>query len=160
MKTTESVTLWVCDCCISALANGEGCTCYDEMDLDPWKPWDEQEPKSNHPAGLTGKLSRQACCGMREEEHNCFRQPDDEADESLDADDSLPNERPDECDCESRTYDTSSCDGCGSSYHGARHAVTDEVEYEQPPPTLRAVLAPRPSPSAWTAPSSPQRRPR
>lgn len=158
MTTTEPVTLWVCDCCISALANGEGCTCYDDMDLDPWKPWDEQEPKSNHPAGLTGKLSRRASCGMREEEHNCFRQPDDEQD--IDADDSLPSERPDECDCESRTYDTSSCDGCGSAYHGARHAVTDEVEYEQPTQALRAMLAPRPTASAWVTPPSSLRRSR
>ncbi|WP_042366780.1 hypothetical protein [Streptacidiphilus neutrinimicus] len=158
---TESVTQWVCDCCISALANAEGCSCYDDLELDPWEPWDEQAPKSTHPAGLTGKLSRRASYGMREEDHNCFRhdEPDDD-DDLLDLDDSLPTERPEECDCETRTYDTSACDGCGSANHGARHAVTDEVEYEQPTPALRVVLTPRPTHTAWSASQGSERRAR
>jgi hypothetical protein len=29
-----------------------------------------------------------------------------------------------ECDCETDTYSTSQCDGCGSYLHGERHAMT------------------------------------
>lgn len=34
----------------------------------------------------------------------------------------------DECDCETKTFSTSSCDGCGSDYHGERHAMTEWSE--------------------------------
>jgi hypothetical protein len=29
-----------------------------------------------------------------------------------------------ECDCETNTYSTSQCEGCGSYLHGERHAMT------------------------------------
>jgi hypothetical protein len=29
-----------------------------------------------------------------------------------------------ECDCETNTYSTSQCEGCGSHLHGERHAMT------------------------------------
>jgi hypothetical protein len=29
-----------------------------------------------------------------------------------------------ECDCDRNTFSTSSCDGCGDSHHGERHALT------------------------------------
>jgi len=29
-----------------------------------------------------------------------------------------------ECDCETNPFSTSQCDGCGSTLHGERHAVT------------------------------------
>ncbi|EGJ73601.1 hypothetical protein STTU_0812 [Streptomyces sp. Tu6071] len=32
-----------------------------------------------------------------------------------------------ECDCETDTYSTSMCEGCGSPMHGERHAATDWI---------------------------------
>jgi len=35
-----------------------------------------------------------------------------------------------ECDCETITHSMRSCDGCGSVYHGKRHAVTGWIKEE------------------------------
>lgn len=53
-----------------------------------------------------------------------------------------PRDKDGECDCEDDPYSTSSCDGCGSPFHGARHAVTIEpdgpqhADYPHEPGTL------------------------
>ena len=47
--------------------------------------------------------------GTMQEEHSCGRE-----------DDSYFGE----CDCETDTYSTSQCEGCGSYLHGERHAMT------------------------------------
>ncbi|MGJ3559669.1 hypothetical protein ACR6C2_17000 [Streptomyces sp. INA 01156] len=59
---------------------------------------------------------RRSALGMGYEEHNeeCLRY-------SMGSD--APGDY--ECDCEENTFSTSSCDGCGSYYHGARYAMTE-----------------------------------
>ena len=33
-----------------------------------------------------------------------------------------------DCDCETVTFSSSRCDGCGSDYHGERHAMTEWID--------------------------------
>jgi hypothetical protein len=47
--------------------------------------------------------------GSVQEEHSCGRETD---------------EYFGECDCETRSYSTSQCEGCGSYLHGERYAMT------------------------------------
>jgi hypothetical protein len=89
-------TIWVCVCCTLSHANGECC------------PTDEHggdgcEPLSSIEAPFTVAM------GMDSSFHNCGRENGSD----------VP-----ECDCETDTYSTSQCQGCGSYLHGERHAMT------------------------------------
>lgn len=93
--TEESVTIWVCVDCIAHHANGECGSCYDDHGHD------------EEPLGLL--VSASTAMGMAQEGHACGRQDDTHFGE---------------CDCETRTYNISRCEGCGSWLHGVRHAMT------------------------------------
>ena len=100
-KARESWTLWVCINCIHHAANGECGQCH------------EESHEGGEPLSL---LSVRACPGMGWDDHSEY----------------CPNSQGQmvkyECDCETNTYSTSSCDGCGSTYHGERHAMTEWSE--------------------------------
>jgi hypothetical protein len=94
-------TIWVCQCCMLAHANGECCA-------DDQHGGDGCEPLSAIEAPFTVAM------GMAYEEH------------AEDCETHIQNGAPDnyECDCETNTYSTSQCEGCGSYLHGERHAMT------------------------------------
>lgn len=106
-------TIWVCVCCMLSHANGE-CCANDEHGGDSCKPL------SAIGEGFTVAM------GMGWEDHDdeCLtyvindlkaRHPE------VDWPD-VPGDY--ECDCETNTFSTSQCKGCGSYLHGARHALT------------------------------------
>ncbi len=90
-------TIWVCQDCIMHAANGECGSCHDSEGHD-CEPLSLTDPRTTVP-------------GMAREEHaeDCPRR---NGDDSTD------------CDCETDTYSTSQCEGCGSYLHGERHAMT------------------------------------
>lgn len=98
-NTRESWTVWVCGNCIMHAANGECGDCHEESH-------EGGEPLS--------RLSDEACPGMGWEDHDteCHVFTSEGEDR-------------DECDCETDTYSTSTCGGCGSEFHGERHAMTE-----------------------------------
>lgn len=94
--SNETVTIWVCQCCMLNHANGEcGCGAYygEDPDHDPLSLVDYTKTAS----------------GAGQEEHSCGRQ-----------DDAYFGE----CDCETKPFSRSQCEGCGSYLHGERHAMT------------------------------------
>lgn len=103
-KTREYYTLWVCSNCMFHHANGECGDCHSDSGH-------EYEPLNNADY-------RNLSMGLMTDEH------------SEDCDVRIRGEWPDnyECDCETNTFSTSSCDGCGSHYHGERHAMTEWSE--------------------------------
>jgi hypothetical protein len=96
-------TIWVCTDCLMHHANGECGSCHDD------EHGHDEEPLSSIGEGF------HVAMGMSYEEHDesCERHTkgSDAADDH-------------ECDCETRTYSTSQCEGCGSYLHGERHAMT------------------------------------
>jgi hypothetical protein len=104
---------WACDNCLFAHANGVDLRYESDhgMDYDPeTNPSPEPEPWSLLKPGQHPAL------GMTVDAHDCEKNPEHEGyDESADAFD---------CDCETYELSRSSCDGCGNTLHGARHAVT------------------------------------
>ena len=90
--------LWVCVNCIMHHANGECGQCHEE----------------SHEGGRPlSKLDiRKTAMGHPQEEHGCGR-----------VEDSYFGE----CDCEVITYSTSECAGCGITFHGERHAMTEWI---------------------------------
>jgi hypothetical protein len=95
-------TIWVCMDCMLHHANGECGSC-----SDMYGPHDE-EPLSAVEAPFTVAM------GMAYSEH------------SEDCETRIQGRVPDnyECDCETDTFSTSQCEGCGSHLHGERHAMT------------------------------------
>jgi hypothetical protein len=113
-------TIWVCQDCMLHHANGECGGCHEGHD---------EEPLSAIEDGFTVAM------GMAREEHSCR----EECPGHYDTDDALTSgagigepvscdgtcqPMPDECDCETNTFSTSQCEGCGSWLHGERHAMT------------------------------------
>lgn len=93
--SNQSETIWVCQCCMLNHANGEcGCGAYYGEDPD------------HDPLSLVD--NNQITMGMRRSEHYGENFCGDV----------------DECDCETSTFSTSQCQGCGSWLHGERHAMT------------------------------------
>src|SRR5687767_13932969 len=97
-KQQHQQLIWVCMCCMLIHANGEcGEDCHDR------KPW-----------GIIDFKKYEVTMGLLAEEHN----------------DSCPVkitgdwQAVEECDCGHRTFDTSSCEGCGTPLHGDRYAFT------------------------------------
>jgi len=100
-------TIWVCGNCLHHHANGECGSCHDDVHGH------DKEPLSAIPEG------QHTAMGMRYSEHS----------------EDCPNHYPEgadttqasgnvECDCETDTFSTSQCEGCGSYLHGERHAMT------------------------------------
>ena len=116
-------TIRVCGDCLHHHANGECGDCHREEGHD-------SEPLSSIGDGFNVAM------GMAYEEHDdtcavkCTCTHDDECpehgEESGAHHDPSDHVRPDgyECDCETDTYSTSQCEGCGSYLHGERHAMT------------------------------------
>jgi hypothetical protein len=88
-------TIWVCIDCMLHHANGECGGCDDD------ERGHDQEPLSR----IAGP--QHVAMGMVWGEHSCGREV-----------------APLECDCETNTFSTSRCEGCGSYLHGERHAMT------------------------------------
>lgn len=88
--------VWVCQCCMLVLANGECC------DADT-HGGDSCEPLSQVKAGEDWTL------GLLDEHHDemCTSEAREYG-----------------CDCEFTTFSQSQCDGCGSWLAGERHAAT------------------------------------
>jgi hypothetical protein len=102
IMTENYGTIWVCVCCIFMHANGECCSLADAGHSDGC------EPLSAIEAPFTVAM------GMAYDEH------------AEDCETRIQNGAPAdyECDCETNTYSTSQCEGCGSYLHGERHAMT------------------------------------
>lgn len=101
LKAREYWTLWVCVNCIMHHANGECGDCPREEGHEGGEP-------------LSNVDYRRSAMGLMSEEHSedCVRH-------------SQENEYPEDCDCETNTFSTSTCQGCGSDYCGERHAMTE-----------------------------------
>ncbi|NJP50099.1 hypothetical protein HCJ93_08440 [Streptomyces sp. SBST2-5] len=95
-------TIWVCRCCMLTHANGECCA-------DSEHGGDGCEPLSSIEPPYTVAM------GMAYEEH-----AEDCLFHTMGSD--APGDY--ECDCETNTFSTSQCEGCGSCLHGERHAMT------------------------------------
>lgn len=93
--------IWVCQCCLLVAANGECCE-------DDSHGGDGIEPLSLVTDGYS------VTCGMGYEDHA-------EGCENRSAVHSWSDRV--ECDCETKTFSRSQCQGCGSRLHGERHAM-------------------------------------
>lgn len=93
-------TIWVCQDCMMHHANGECGGCHYGHD---------EEPLSEIGDGF------HVAMGMSYKEHS--------DDCSVNITGSWINSEG-QCDCETNTYSTSQCEGCGSYLHGERHAMT------------------------------------
>lgn len=96
----DSYTIWVCDNCIMHHANGECGDCHREEGHEGGEP-------------LSKVDYMRSGMGMGWEDHA-------ETCETYES----QGEYHGECDCETNAYSTSTCEGCGSDYHGKRHAMT------------------------------------
>lgn len=100
IKSAKSVLLgqlWVCQCCALVHANGE-CCADEPHEVEPWARVDFAR------YGVTAGLlwdEHDAECANRQ-----------------------AGEWVDECDCDTREFSWSSCEGCGSSLGSSRHAHT------------------------------------
>ncbi len=112
-------TIWVCVDCLMHHANGECGGCHNDGH--------DEEPLSSIGEGF------HVAVGMSREEHECREcEGHYDTDEALIAAgigepmfcDGTCQPAPEECDCETNTYSTSQCEGCGSWLHGERHAMT------------------------------------
>lgn len=94
---SESYIIWVCQNCMLHHANGECGDCHN--------------PDGHEGGEPLSLLSNQVAMGMAFDEHaeDCEYRTD----------------RLSECDCEEITFSTRTCQGCGSEYHGERHAMTE-----------------------------------
>jgi hypothetical protein len=99
-------TIKVCTTCMLVHANGVDI----RYESDHGMEYDPETNPSPEPTPW-GIEPRDVAMGMALEEHSCGRLPHGEG-EAFD------------CDCETDEHSTSSCDGCGSTLHGERHAFT------------------------------------
>jgi hypothetical protein len=92
-------TIWVCIDCMLHEANGECGGCHDDEH-------EGGEPLSSIGDGFSATM------GMTWDEH------------AEDCQNRIEGEWRGECDCETDTFSTSQCEGCGSQLHGSRYAMT------------------------------------
>lgn len=121
MSSENYGTIWVCQDCMLHHANGECGGCHEGHD---------EEPLSAIEAPF------HVAMGMAWSEHSCGRECAGHGGEDADLlnpnvnigettyCDGLCQPHPEECDCDTNTYSTSQCEGCGSYLHGERHAMT------------------------------------
>lgn len=106
-------TIWVCQCCLFAHANGECCA-------DAEHGGDGVEPLSQITDGYSVTLG----IGWEDHSSDCLTYV------VHDLERQYPDmEWPDvpdgyECDCETLTFSRSQCEGCGSYLHGDRYGMT------------------------------------
>lgn len=93
-------TIWVCQCCALQHANGECCP-DDEHGGDGIAPWSAIDSTRFH-----------AWSGLPFAEH------DEECEVRIQGEHPADYE----CECESREFSRSQCEGCGSRLHGSRYA--------------------------------------
>jgi hypothetical protein len=93
-------TIWVCIDCMLHHANGECGGCHDD------EHGHDEEPLSSIGDDFSVTM------GMSWDDH------------AEDCQNRIEGEWRGECDCETDTYSTSQCKGCGSYLHGERHAMT------------------------------------
>ncbi len=110
MEEISYGTIWVCICCAQVHANGE-CCAEPEHDAEPLSAI---EPPYRVAAGMGWEDHAEDCLTNKvnslREDYPKMEWPD------------VPDGY--ECDCETDTYSTSQCGGCGSWLHGERHAMT------------------------------------
>jgi hypothetical protein len=107
-------TIWVCQDCLMHHANGECGSC-----SDLYGPHDE-EPLSAIEAPFTVAMGM----GWADHGDDCLTHVIRDL-EARFPDVDWPDVPGDyECDCETNTFSTSQCEGCGSYLHGERHAMT------------------------------------
>jgi hypothetical protein len=94
---SDTCTIWVCQDCMLHHANGECGDCHTDEGHDR-EPWALESNRSK------------ATMGMFKEHHECDTRWSDWRERG--------------CDCETRNFSWSSCDGCGSTLGGERHAFT------------------------------------
>lgn len=94
--------IWVCQCCMLVMANGECCS-------DDEHGGDSIEPL----AKITNGFSVTPGMGYEDHDTNCDRHPSNKGE--------LPQDF--ECDCETNTFSMSQCQGCGSYLYGERYAA-------------------------------------
>lgn len=92
-------TIWVCQDCMLHHANGECGGCHEGHDEEPLSAIGDDF---------------HAAMSMAWSEHA----DDCRTERQVNGGDSH------ECDCETNTFSTSQCEGCGSYLHGERHAMT------------------------------------
>lgn len=102
-ETREHWTLWVCLNCILHQANGECGCCHDDCDHEGFEPLNKVD-HTRSAMGMGYEYHHEDCL-VRTTQGNA---PGDY-----------------ECFCETSTYSTSDCEGCGSVYHGERYAMTE-----------------------------------
>lgn len=107
MKEQPTTPMWVCVHCFIHLVNGD---CTDVLYADPDAPEDACGEGGTTP--LSQFEGMHVTSGLLDDRHCCL-------------DDS--GERVEECDCETKTFSWSSCNGCSSSLGGERRAVTGWV---------------------------------
>lgn len=103
MALTVHSVIWVCECCLLAHANGECCS-HEQHGGDGAEPLNR----------ITDGYSISMGMGSEEHSEHCLQQQVGWSE--------LPSGY--ECDCETDSYSTSQCEGCGSYLHGSRHAMT------------------------------------
>lgn len=97
---SDTCTIWVCVDCMLHHANGECGSCHADEGHD-------REPMGLVDRPMSGR--DMVTMGMLDEQHDCIQDHDGSNIE---------------CDCETRSFSWSSCDGCGSTLGGERHAFT------------------------------------
>lgn len=107
-------TIWVCSDCLHHHANGECGSCHDDEHGHDEEPLSSIEPPFTVAMGMGHEDHDENCLthiirGLKED-HPDLDWPD------------VPDDY--ECECETNTYSTSQCEGCGSYLHGERHAMT------------------------------------
>jgi hypothetical protein len=107
-----TVPQWICEHCFIHLVNGD-CTQPGNCHPPQCAPL---HPMADHPLYLFGSMH--VTPGMLNEHHSCSRDPESDS----------HGEEYDECDCETRDFSWSACDGCGDPHGGARYAVTGWIE--------------------------------
>lgn len=93
----DTCTIWVCIDCMLHHANGECGSCHTDEGHD-------REPLNR----INPAAGDEIAMGLGDEDHPC----------------GIPFIEREDCDCEFRSFSWSSCDGCGSTLGGERHAMT------------------------------------
>lgn len=101
-----TTTIWVCQCCILVVANGE-CCADDVHGGDGIEPLSDIRPNDGLSPGIFSEQHSPRCTDADREEG---------------------------CDCEHDTFSMSQCRGCGSWLAGDRYAMTLFVNNRRPVP--------------------------
>lgn len=121
---TEATLVWVCSCCISSLVNDDRSGCEEFCDTPPHRDSafyvDHNPDAPKHHTLLLTLFPDDAdlTAGMLWDEHDetCANR--------------LAGEWVEECSCETITFSSSACAGCGG-LPGERHAVTIWTQPEE-----------------------------